>query len=85
MISEWKEEGNGVMENCQTLSIHKTQTTVPNAKSTFYETSALALIRKYWKDKYIFLFVHNIGEIFFTNLKVFVIGKFNVQKTVAWR
>ena len=26
MISEWKEEGNGVMENCQTLHIHKTQT-----------------------------------------------------------
>ena len=26
MISEWKEEGNGVMENGQTLYIHKTQT-----------------------------------------------------------
>ena len=60
MISEWKEEGNGVMENFQTLSVHKTQTTVQNAKSTFYETSTLALIRKNWKDKYIFLFVHDI-------------------------
>ena len=26
MIIEWKEEGNGVMENGQTLYIHKTQT-----------------------------------------------------------